>query len=882
MINLFKKYQEIFIVAFIAIVFFGSSIGLGIKAGPLTLTLFRVAIPVLFIVFFLDAHNNKFKFKSFEKQFVFFLVLWVAYAFFLLWYRALYKDAGALKELMQLILDFFVAISIIFISKKDETYHIIFKICRISVLFLIVISIIEIFTGIHLSTSAYYNPLLLHIGDSSNPQKATGIFFNENDLSVCLTLFTPLFFPLKNKGYKINVFYIIILSVIEFILLKNDSMICFFSLLVGFVLYAIFYGIKYKWIFVSLTYFYLLEKLIFFLSISRSTKGGLSASVEEQFSIINNQTGSAYIRLNTYIIEFIGSIKISKAIGLGPYGINYFLEQFDPRYVLKNPHSVWLEVLGNYGIFIFLIFTSICIISFVTIVLSGEKRNHSRAIIISMDVMLILLGFVSSNYIGIAYWWIVIAISISSAATLLHKQKCREGYLRHTYIIVILILLICMVCTYLFVKSARVLYKLQEPLKVAMVTDDTYKLKRYTDKNITKVIVKIDNEPFKQIIPKKRLYEDNLNFKDFTAGWHQYTYNYTDSENKSSYKEEYLINRVNDTLTYMIPVDITKLARAYNKHNKIDIKSFYLHQYNLENKYLPLGFYWNAEENLYKNKNDIIKINKDGIPYFISKYKDKQYNSGLITSYALVWYTDFLSSQNHQDRVKFIRCSEWLIENQKNDGSIEFDSAIKSNDKNENDSISVKTLGEMLSVFARAYKLTGEEKYNQAGIKTLNYMLENCIYSRDTSEQNEDKIMDYLTKDNKPLDIFENNKGENSKFRLDNQLYALIGLCDWANTGLNTESQVLAKEHFNYGVNALNKMLPLYDLDGYISEDLTHFVKGHDVRCNDNYKIIKSIALLKAVAEISNDVNIQMYYDKYFRYIQDNFYKQNKTLIFNN
>ena len=116
-----------------------------------------------------------------------------------------------------------------------------------------------------------YNPILLHIGDSSNPQKATGIFFNENDLSVCLTLFTPLFFPLKNKGYKINVFYIIILSVIEFILLKNDSMICFFSLLVGIVLYAIFYGIKYKWIFVSLTYFYLLEKLIFFLSISRST-----------------------------------------------------------------------------------------------------------------------------------------------------------------------------------------------------------------------------------------------------------------------------------------------------------------------------------------------------------------------------------------------------------------------------------------------------------------------------------------------------------------------------------------------------------------------------------------------------------------------------------
>ena len=26
----------------------------------------------------------------------------------------------------------------------------------------------------------------------------------------------------------------------------------------------------------------------------------------------------------------------------------------------------------------------------------------------------------------------------------------------------------------------------------------------------------------------------------------------------------------------------------------------------------------------------------------------------------------------------------------------------------------------------------------------------------------------------------------------------------------------------------------------------------------------------------------KMYYDKYFRYIQDNFYKQNKTLKFNN
>lgn len=100
MINLFKKYQEIFIVAFVAIVFFGSSIGLGIKAGPLTLTLFRAAIPVLFIVFFLDAHNHKLKFKSFEKQFVFFLVLWVAYAFFLLWYRDLYKDSGDRKSVV--------------------------------------------------------------------------------------------------------------------------------------------------------------------------------------------------------------------------------------------------------------------------------------------------------------------------------------------------------------------------------------------------------------------------------------------------------------------------------------------------------------------------------------------------------------------------------------------------------------------------------------------------------------------------------------------------------------------------------------------------------------------------------------------------------------
>lgn len=873
-----QKTDYILVTALVLSVFFGASISLGFRVIGIVITLFRLAIPLLFAAFVYRAYSKKrLRFESLEKPFLVLLVVWFAYAVFLMMFRGFLTDKDAIKELLQLVLQFFIAICVLLAIKTEGMEEKLLFICKLSIVALTVLGMFEIVTGIHLPTSSYYDVSALANSTSNPPSVATGIFFNENDYCACLALFSPLFFPQVGKKLSVNLLRMVELSLMEFILLKDDAIICLFGIFVGLVFYSIFATIKYRWLVVGVIYAVVLEKLIMSFSLKRASGKGLSSEVKEQFSGVNTQTGSAYVRMHTYIKEFTHSISDAKGLGFGPYGVNKFLVPFDHDYVLSNPHSLWLELIANYGVLIFIFFVTICILSLGVLIVCGERKDPIRAVLIPMDIIFVIVGFASSNYIGIAYWWMVIALSVGYASKLLISSGFK---IQKRYVIATVVFLACLIgVSYKLLNSSDIKFKFQEPFKSGFETEAKYNFNRLTEKQVRKVKIMLDGKEVKNFDVKNGEFSYEMNLAGLSNGWHYYRYEYYESDGKDAGHEGVLVNKVNNQASVLIPEDDALKARFFNKTAMVEPSDFYLNKKVMKNAYSALGAYWLPNEMTDKNVDQRVRIDKDGIPKTVSRENRFDYDPELISSYALMWYSDALLNKNTESEKKFISCSKWLLEHQNSDGSIPMLLGSRYREETLNKGwVSASVQGKALSVFSRAYAITGDDSYIKAGDKAIKYMTGKCLRVYEKDKNNPSKLLRYLTRDGK-FSYYEDVSGQDVHYRLDTQLYVLIGLYDWKMIDADNSSKKLAENSFNEGVSMLSRTLALYDLNGYLAGDLMHISDRKLVGLDVDDKFMKTIQMLRAVSEISGDKEIKNLYERYSSFTKDKFYKQSDKLI---
>lgn len=872
-----QKTDSILVTALVLSVFFGASITLGFKVLGIVVTVFRLAIPLLFATFVYRAYSKKrLRFESLEKPFLALIVVWFVYAVFLMVFRGYLTDKDAIRELLQLILQFFIAICVLIAIKVEGMEEKILFVCKLSIIALTLLGMFEILTGFHLPTSSYYNVSALADSTSNPPSVATGIFFNENDYCACLALFSPLFFPSVGKKLSVNMLNLLELSLLEFILLKDDAIICLFGIFLGLVIYSLVATVKYRWLIAGAIYAFVLEKLIMTFSIKRASGKGLGSEVKEQFSGVNTQTGSAYVRMHTYIKEFTHSISDAKGLGFGPYGVNKFLVPFDHDYVLSNPHSLWLELIDNYGVLIFIFFVTICILSFGVLIVCGEKKDPIRTVLIPMDLIFVIVGFASSNYIGIAYWWILIAMSVGYASKLL-ISKGRK--IQKKYIIATIVFLACLIgASYKLLNSSDIKYKFQEPLKSSFETERKYDFNRLTEKNVSKVKIVLDGKEVKSLNIKNGEFNYKMDIGKLSEGWHYYRYEYYMTDGKDAGHEGVLVNKVNEDVSVLVPEEDAIKARFFNRTAMVDTSDFYLNK-KMETPYSSLGAYWLPNEMTDKNVDNRVKLDKDGIPKTVSGDDRFEYDPELITSYALMWYSDALINKNEASEKKFISCSKWLLEHQKSDGSIPMLLGRRYREETINKGwVSASVQGKALSVYSRAYAVTGDESYIKAGDQALEYMMQKCLRVYEGGTNNASKLMNYLTKDGK-FSYYEDVSGQDVYYRLDTQLYALIGLYDWKMLDNEDHNRELAAKGFDDGISMLSKTVPLYDLNGYLTSDLMHLSNRKLIGLDVDDKFIKTITMLKAVSEISGNEELIKLYERYDSFTKDKFYKQSDDLV---
>ena len=445
MIEDIKKSDKVKIIAFIFIfiAIFGNIAIADVHILGVVPTYYRVLTPILFLyIFWRSKHYNKANFFQENSMIVrlFFSVLlfWILYGVITLFISPWSSFSDGAREILTLILAVMNVYIIVSFMKEDCTDVIILAI-KISIAILLIIGIFEVFTGKHLAVSRWNDPDFIEqmkefYKDGEIPKEvryvATGIFYNPNDYCAFLSIFSPVFLLCKHRERKRIIGNYIMLFLVFLMLLVDDAWICVLSLFLGIVIYLIMTkACLIKWIVVAgifliarfLGGYFIATISALLYKISKNNMFNHPIAVSEVETAVFNQLdsmaqgqGSLFLRINTYLESIREMFLQSKGLGLGAGSFgNYFDSIAEKKGMMSNPHSLWVEILVQYGAIVFLIFIIVLVIIFSRLVVKALKeKNETYMLVIAMGVSFIFASFAPSSYLTNSYYWIPIGMAL--------------------------------------------------------------------------------------------------------------------------------------------------------------------------------------------------------------------------------------------------------------------------------------------------------------------------------------------------------------------------------------------------------------------------------------------------------------------------------------
>lgn len=430
------KYNAIGLLLPIIMILGHSSIR-GLRIAGLMLTPFRVCVPLAFVtvLFKILAEEKKtiinlFKENKYTVCMSIVIFIWLIYGGLSLSLSQYSAINTGIKELLAILLSAMSLLCIISVCKHGGWNWLIIG-TKLATVITICIAFYEITTGNHLSTSRFCSPEFFEVmeeilNDNSNELRfylATSTFYNENDYSAFLAVMTPLFsVDITNKERKQKIEGFIMLGLITYIIYVNDAFICLLAIIVGVTCTLAFSHAKLKaWIGAAVTMMVssVLAKLI-------SGAGSLEASLVEQVNLSQNETGSLLFRINTYIVSIRETVFTSKGLGFGAGSYaNYFAQFAEMEKMMSNPHCLWIEILSEYGIIVFVMFVSVLVATFVALIQANKKEKNIRyAMILGAGASFILASMSPSSYLQYAYYWIPIALALYLADA--YEAECKD------------------------------------------------------------------------------------------------------------------------------------------------------------------------------------------------------------------------------------------------------------------------------------------------------------------------------------------------------------------------------------------------------------------------------------------------------------------------
>lgn len=315
------------------------------------------------------------------------------------------------------------------------------------------------------------------------------------------------------------------------------------------------------------------------------------------------------------------------------------------------------------------------------------------------------------------------------------------------------------------------------------------------------------------------------------------------------------------------------IAGRVELQNDCNLIENYRREYEGNYEYQTINSYNTFEnylfiENMSSYTNpDEIRFDVNGIP-MVNYSGDFHYNPVTIGQYALTLYDKYLSAQagkNQNVKKQFLNVANSLLYSIDNTGALRYEFEYKhylEDNAFQPGWVSAMAQGEALSVFARAYHLTGDKKYIEAG---------NAVFKFLITKTTDGGAMDDLGSLNESLRghiFFQLYVTNPPSYTLNGHMYTLIGLYDWSNVSNDKKISDEAKEYFNQGLETLKYILPYYDIGGFVTYDLGYLTKpGTKPTVNLNY-YGTHITLLEALYQITGDKTFEDYGNLWTSYVK--------------
>jgi hypothetical protein len=226
-------------------------------------------------------------------------------------------------------------------------------------------------------------------------------------------------------------------------------------------------------------------------------------------------------------------------------------------------------------------------------------------------------------------------------------------------------------------------------------------------------------------------------------------------------------------------------------------------------------------------------------------------NPTTISQRALGCHGKFLLGQKGSKEA-FLLHADALIEMMSNDGGFQYIIKVQHPRYGELEPgwVSAMTQGQALSVFARAYDVTKDTRYIDAGNKAYSNMQKSVENggTRSSLAHLDPSLDEYL--------FFPEWLYDTIPFTLNGYMFTVLGLYDWSK--IESPKQAAARDDFKSSIKTLEKILPLFDVGGYSTYDLSHLVYGTKLYVETNYLTVH-VYLLHALNQLATSPTLKHY-----------------------
>lgn len=250
-----------------------------------------------------------------------------------------------------------------------------------------------------------------------------GIFFgNYNNYCVYICLCFPMVYWALFDAKKLltKILYMFLLASCLYIIIINTNRTSLFI----FLFYAV--GIlRFK----RRTLMYMAFAIAFFIVgynfLPSSTKQVLTILYEYRINVDYSTDSSGAIRRNV-LSEGLRFLEESYFFGVGAGGFEYHMLRSPTYNDISNPHNLFLEIVVQYGIFIFFLFCAWLGSIMLKIYKNATMPSNIKRIFYLSILAVPIVGIVNSDALGYTYWWIYFSSIVTIASMNFNSEIEKE------------------------------------------------------------------------------------------------------------------------------------------------------------------------------------------------------------------------------------------------------------------------------------------------------------------------------------------------------------------------------------------------------------------------------------------------------------------------